>query len=142
MLELIRDRLAETGAEPGDIVLELSEDQLAAAAKTRSEFVHAVAEIGCQVALDAFKKGGRGSFLLKQFPIGYIKLGPPFVEDLAVDRERRRSVSDTVQKNPLVFLFPPLLHPDNARPEHRIHLKVSPSSMPQGWITRSSCNPE
>ena len=98
MLELIRDRLAESGADPGDLVFELSEDQLAAAARTRSEFVHAVAELGCQVALDAFEKGGRGSFLLKQFPIGYIKLGPPFIEDLAVDRERRRSVSDAVLK--------------------------------------------
>src|SRR5882757_7876132 len=66
MLELIRDRLEETGAHPGDIVLELSEEQLAKAAKVNGEFVHAVSELGCQIALDAFVKGGRGSFLLKQ----------------------------------------------------------------------------
>jgi EAL domain-containing protein (putative c-di-GMP-specific phosphodiesterase class I) len=98
MLELIGDRLEETGAKPGDIVFELSEEQLAAAAKARSEFVHAVAELGCQVALDAFEQGGRGSFLLRQFPIGYIKLGPPFIQDLAADRNKRRSVSDAVLK--------------------------------------------
>jgi EAL domain-containing protein (putative c-di-GMP-specific phosphodiesterase class I) len=98
MLELIRDRLEETGAEPGDVVFELSEKQLAVAAKTRSEFVHAVGGLGCQIALDAFESGGRGSFLLRQFPIGYIKLGPPFIKDLAVDRHKRRSVSDAVLK--------------------------------------------
>jgi EAL domain-containing protein (putative c-di-GMP-specific phosphodiesterase class I) len=98
MLDLIRVRLEETGANPADIVFELSEAQLAAAAKTRSEFVHAVGELGCQIALDAFIQGGRGSFLLKQFPIGFVKLGPPFIEDLAVDRSKRRAVSSAVDK--------------------------------------------
>jgi FOG: EAL domain len=98
MLELIRDRLEETGAKPGDIVFELSEKQLVVAAKTRSEFVHAVGGLGCQIALDAFERGGRGSFLLRQFPIGYIKLGSPFIQDLAIDRHKRRAVSDAVLK--------------------------------------------
>jgi hypothetical protein len=76
MLELIRDRIVETGAKPSDIVLELSERQLAAQAETRGDFVHAVSGLGCQIALDAFEKGGHNAFLLKQFPIGYVKLGP------------------------------------------------------------------
>jgi EAL domain-containing protein (putative c-di-GMP-specific phosphodiesterase class I) len=98
MLELIRDRLEETGADPADIVLELSEQQLARAARTESEFVHGVSELGCQIALDAFVTGGRGSFLLSRFPIGYIKLGSPFIEDLATDRRKRREVSGAVLK--------------------------------------------
>jgi EAL domain-containing protein (putative c-di-GMP-specific phosphodiesterase class I) len=96
MLELIRDRLEQTGADPSDVVLELSELQLAKAAKGQSEFVHAVSELGCQIALDAFVQGGRGSFLLKQFPIGYVKLGAPFIEGLAADRSKRREVSSAV----------------------------------------------
>jgi EAL domain-containing protein (putative c-di-GMP-specific phosphodiesterase class I) len=98
MLELIRDRIEETGAKPSDIVLELSERQLAAQAETRGDFVHAVSGLGCQIALDAFEKGGHNAFLLKQFPIGYVKLGPPFVEHQAVDRNRRRSVGTAVLK--------------------------------------------
>lgn len=98
MLELIRDRLVETGADPADIVFELSEQQLARAAKTEREFVHAVSALGCEIALDAFVKGGRGSFLLDRFPIGYIKLGSPFIEDLATDRGKRREVSGAVLK--------------------------------------------
>jgi EAL domain-containing protein (putative c-di-GMP-specific phosphodiesterase class I) len=98
MLDLIRRRLEETGADPADVVFELSEAQLVAAAKTRSEFVHAVAALGCRIALDAFIQGGRGSFLLKEFPIGYVKLGPPFIEDLAIDRSKRRAVSSSVDK--------------------------------------------
>src|SRR6266545_3086480 len=83
----------ETGAKPSHIVFELSEKQLVVAAKTRSEFVLAVADLGCQIAIDAFEQGGRGSFLLRQFPIGYIKLGPSFIQDLPIDRHKRRSVN-------------------------------------------------
>jgi ammonium transporter, Amt family len=98
MLELIRDRLDVTAADPADIVLELSELQLANATKRESEFVHAVSELGCQIALDAFVQGGRGSFLLKRFPIGYVKLGASFIEGLAADRGKRREVSSAVLK--------------------------------------------
>jgi EAL domain-containing protein (putative c-di-GMP-specific phosphodiesterase class I) len=98
MVDLIRERIEETGAEPSDIVLELSERQLAAEAETRGDFVRAVGELGCQIALDAFEEGGRDSFLLTQFPIGYVKLGPPFIEDLAANRSKRRNVSTAVLK--------------------------------------------
>jgi EAL domain-containing protein (putative c-di-GMP-specific phosphodiesterase class I) len=98
MLDLIRDRLEETGADPADIVLEVSEAQLGKAAKSEGRFVHAVSELGCQIALDAFVQGGRGSFLLKKFPIGYVKLGHRFIDGLAVDRGKRREVSSAVLK--------------------------------------------
>jgi EAL domain-containing protein (putative c-di-GMP-specific phosphodiesterase class I) len=98
MLELIRRKLGETGADPADVVFEVSEQQLANAAKQEGEFVHAVSELGCQIALDAFVRGGRGSFLLKQFPIGYVKLGPHFIDGLAAERGQRREVSGAVLK--------------------------------------------
>jgi EAL domain-containing protein (putative c-di-GMP-specific phosphodiesterase class I) len=96
MLDLIRERLDETGAKPSNVVLELSERQLAAEAETRGHFVRAVAQLGCKIALDAFEQGGRDSFLLRQFPIAFVKLGPPFVEDLAIDKSKRRSVGTAV----------------------------------------------
>src|SRR4051794_17300283 len=42
MLELIRHRLDESGADPSDLVLEVSESQLSAAGKTRSDFIGGV----------------------------------------------------------------------------------------------------
>jgi EAL domain-containing protein (putative c-di-GMP-specific phosphodiesterase class I) len=98
MVELIRDRLEETGADPGDVVLELSEAQMMAGLDAAGAFVNAAAELGCQIALDGFVEGGPESFLLRRLPIRYVKLGPPFIDDLAQDRSKRRAVSSAVLK--------------------------------------------
>jgi EAL domain-containing protein (putative c-di-GMP-specific phosphodiesterase class I) len=105
LVDLIRTQLDRTGADPANLVLEVSEAQLAAAAEsqsdfseTRGQFIFAVSELGCQVALDGFIQGGRGSFLLRQFPIGFVKLGAPFIKDLPTNRGKRRAVSSAVLK--------------------------------------------
>jgi EAL domain-containing protein (putative c-di-GMP-specific phosphodiesterase class I) len=98
MVELIRERLEETGADPQDLVLELSEAQLTESLARGGAFVDAVADLGCQIALDGFVEGGPESFLLRRFPIGYVKLGAPFIEGLADDRGKRRAVSSAVLK--------------------------------------------
>jgi EAL domain-containing protein (putative c-di-GMP-specific phosphodiesterase class I) len=98
MVDLIRDRLEETDADPGDVVFELSEKQLTEALDSGEAFVHAVAELGCQIALDGYVEGGPESFLLRRLPISYVKLGPPFIDDLAEERGKRRSVSSVVLK--------------------------------------------
>jgi EAL domain-containing protein (putative c-di-GMP-specific phosphodiesterase class I) len=98
MVELIRERLEETEADPRDVVLELSEKQLTEALDSGGAFVNAVAALGCQIALDGFVEGGPESFLLRRLPIGYVKLGPPFIDGLTDDRGKRRSVSSAVLK--------------------------------------------
>ncbi len=98
MVELIRHRLEETEADPGAVVLELSETQLTEALDAGGDFVNAVSELGCQIALDGFVEGGPESFLLRRFPIDYVKLGQPFIENLAEDRDKRRRVSGAVLK--------------------------------------------
>ena len=98
MVELIRKGLEESGANASDLVLELSETQLTAALDTGGAFVNAVTELGCQIALDGFVEGGPKSFLLRRFPIGYVKLGAPFIDGLAEDRGKRRAVSSAVLK--------------------------------------------
>src|SRR4051812_26015332 len=52
MVDLIRDELESTGAEPRDVVLELSEAQLTEALDSGEAFVNAAVELGCQIALD------------------------------------------------------------------------------------------
>jgi EAL domain-containing protein (putative c-di-GMP-specific phosphodiesterase class I) len=98
MVELIRDRLEETGADPGDVVLELSEAQLTAGLDSAGAFVNAAAELGCRIALDGFVEGGPESFLLRRLPIRYVKLGSPFIDDLAEHRSQRRAVGGAVLK--------------------------------------------
>src|SRR3954471_11945066 len=98
MVELIRDRLQETDVDPRDVVFELSETQLTEALDAGSDFVNSVAELGCQIALDGFVEGGPESFLLRRLPIGFVKLGAPFIDGLAENRAKRRSVSSAVLK--------------------------------------------
>ncbi|MGA8219192.1 MAG: EAL domain-containing protein [Solirubrobacterales bacterium] len=98
MVALIGERLEETGADPRDVVLELSEAQLTEALDSGGAFVNAVAELGCQIALDGFIEGGPECFLLRRLPISYVKLGAPFIDGLATDRRKRRSVSSAVLK--------------------------------------------
>jgi EAL domain-containing protein (putative c-di-GMP-specific phosphodiesterase class I) len=97
LLELIRRRTGETGAAPGNIVLELGEEQL----RTRlgsGEFVRGVHGLGCRIALDGFIQGGRGAVLLKQLPLDYVKLGGGFISGLGADGRRRRKARNATAK--------------------------------------------
>jgi EAL domain-containing protein (putative c-di-GMP-specific phosphodiesterase class I) len=96
LLRLIRSRLEETGANPGDLVFELSEAQLSRAGRGGTEFIASAHELGCGIALDGFIEGGRDAMLLRRFPISYVKLGHPFIGDLATDPGRRRLVGRVV----------------------------------------------
>lgn len=98
LLDRIRDGLEESGARAIDLVLELSEKQLVREIEWGGEFVHAASDLGCRIALDGFVTGGKGSLLLKRFPIDFVKLGPPFVGDLSVGRAKRRKVNGAVLK--------------------------------------------
>jgi EAL domain-containing protein (putative c-di-GMP-specific phosphodiesterase class I) len=93
MLELIRERLELTGADAGDLVLELAECQLVAASEEQLDFVQAAGDLGCELALDGFVEGGPDAFLLRRLPIDYVKLGSDFMGYLETDPARRRAVS-------------------------------------------------
>jgi EAL domain-containing protein (putative c-di-GMP-specific phosphodiesterase class I) len=96
MLDLIRERLELTSMDPGDLIFELGERQLVAAAKEQRDFVRVASNLGCGIALDGFVEGGRGAFLLKRAPINYVKLGPDFIEGLETDAGRREAVAGAV----------------------------------------------
>jgi EAL domain-containing protein (putative c-di-GMP-specific phosphodiesterase class I) len=96
LLDLMQTQLEQTHANPTDLVLEVSEAQLAAAVESRGDYIDALDEMGCRVALDGFIQGGRGSSLLRKFPISYVKLGAPFIRTLTTNRGTRRAVSSAV----------------------------------------------
>ena len=98
LLELIRAGIQRTGVDPGGIVLELGEKQLAAQVEAGAGFVRGAHELGCGIALDGFVRGGRGSVLLKELPIDYVKLGALFIRGLARDGRRRRKARNAAAK--------------------------------------------
>jgi EAL domain-containing protein (putative c-di-GMP-specific phosphodiesterase class I) len=93
MLELIRERLELTGADAGDLVLELAERQLLAASEEQLDLVQAGGDLGCELALDGDVEGGPDAFLLRRLPIDYVKLGSDFMGNLESDPARRSAVS-------------------------------------------------
>ena len=96
MLALIRGGVDDSGVDPGDLVFELSESQLAGGTEAHGAFIGLLSDLGCGVALDGFIEGGRGASLLRRLPIDYVKLGPPFFSDLASDRGHRRALSNVI----------------------------------------------
>ncbi|HSD23303.1 MAG TPA: EAL domain-containing protein [Solirubrobacterales bacterium] len=98
LLELMRRAVGETGANPGDLVIELGEEQLITGLGAGRGFVRAAHELGCRIALDGYIRGGRGRALLKGLPIDFIKLGPPFVNGLVEDGRRRRKARNAAGK--------------------------------------------
>jgi EAL domain-containing protein (putative c-di-GMP-specific phosphodiesterase class I) len=88
LLNLVRERLEATDADPGDVVFELSEKQLGEAGEEEAGFLRVVSELGCPLAVDDFVGEG-DSAPLRAFPPGYIKLGPELLGDIAADPASR-----------------------------------------------------
>jgi PAS domain S-box-containing protein len=83
LLPLIQQALSDAGADPSDLVFEITETALMDDVEAGEAFARGVAEIGCDLALDDFGKG-YGSFTrLKRLPIKYLKIDMEFVRNLA-----------------------------------------------------------
>jgi EAL domain-containing protein (putative c-di-GMP-specific phosphodiesterase class I) len=95
LLDLIRERLEETGADPANLVFELGEAQLSEADEDGVDFVRVAAELGCPIAVDNFT-GGDASSLLRHYPLRYVKVGPALVGGITASPEARQTVSRIV----------------------------------------------
>ena len=83
LLPLIENAVSDAGADPSDLVFEITETALMEDAEAGEGFARGVADIGCDLALDDFGKG-YGSFTrLKRLPIKYLKIDMEFVRNLA-----------------------------------------------------------
>ncbi|MDQ1437966.1 MAG: hypothetical protein QOK43_1595 [Acidimicrobiaceae bacterium] len=92
LLPFIEHQIREHGADPGNLVFEITETALMRDLTAGQSFAHGVAEIGCGLALDDFGTG-YGSFMyLKNLPIGYLKIDIEFVRDLVTNPANRHVV--------------------------------------------------
>ena len=82
VLDDIESALERTGADPRNLVFEITETALItdeAAAKTFADRLHT---LGCKLALDDFGTGYGGFTYLKQLPVDFLKIDIEFVRDL------------------------------------------------------------
>jgi EAL domain-containing protein (putative c-di-GMP-specific phosphodiesterase class I) len=82
MLSLIDTQLHETGADPAQVVFEITETALIHEIDAGEAFARDLTELGCELALDDFGTGFGSFTYLKRLPISYLKIDIEFVRQL------------------------------------------------------------
>ena len=84
------------GADPTNLVFELTETAILTDIKVVEEFAKGLAELGCGLALDDFGTGFGTLTYLKLLPVQYLKIDVEFVRDLATNQTNQYLVKAIV----------------------------------------------
>jgi len=82
ILPLIESELSATGADPANVIFEITETALMRDIDAGEAFANGLTDLGCGLALDDFGTGFGSFTYLKRLPIGYLKIDIEFVRDL------------------------------------------------------------
>jgi PAS domain S-box-containing protein len=82
LLAQIEDRLSATGADPANLIFEITETALMKDIDAGEAFARGLRDMGCAVALDDFGTGFGSFTYLKRLPIQFLKIDIEFVRDL------------------------------------------------------------
>lgn len=82
LLSFIRAELSRTGADPADLVFEITETALMSDIEKGHAFAHGIVRLGGSLALDDFGTGFGTFTHVKKLPISYLKIDIEFVKDL------------------------------------------------------------
>jgi PAS domain S-box-containing protein len=88
--------LRESGADPANVVFEITEKALHEQEEAAHAFADAMHRIGCELALDDFGTRYGGFKYLKRLPVRYLKIDNEFVGDLLEDESSVHVVSAVV----------------------------------------------
>jgi PAS domain S-box-containing protein len=78
----IGEQLDDKGADPGNIIFEITETALMQDIDAGEAFARGLRDLGCSVALDDFGTGFGSFTYLKRLPIHYLKIDIEFVREL------------------------------------------------------------
>ncbi|HEY8001500.1 MAG TPA: EAL domain-containing protein [Solirubrobacterales bacterium] len=92
----IRYALERSGADPSNIVFELTETAAATASEDLREFGSRIEQIGCALAIDDFGTGFGSLTYLKHLPVRYLKIDMEFVRGIAESAADRAIVQSIV----------------------------------------------
>jgi PAS domain S-box-containing protein len=85
LLTFIEHELRSAGADPANLVFEITETALMKDIEAGKAFITGLTDIGCRVALDDFGTGFASFTYLKTFNLAYLKIDVDFVHNLAAD---------------------------------------------------------
>ena len=97
MLSFIKEEIRRTGADPADLVFEITETALMTDLGAGAEFARSLAGLGCGLAIDDFGTGFGSLVYLKKLPITQLKIDIEFVRDLATNQANRDVVEAIVR---------------------------------------------
>ena len=96
LLAYIASELRAAGADPTNLVFELTETAILTDIKVVEQFAKGLAELGCGLALDDFGTGFGTLTYLKLLPVQYLKIDVEFVRDLATNQTNQYLVKAIV----------------------------------------------
>ena len=91
-----QDGAGATGADPGQVVFELTETAMATASEDLRAFGTEIERIGCALAIDDFGTGFGSLTYLKHLPVRYLKIDMEFVAGLRSSAADRAIVESIV----------------------------------------------
>ncbi|MGH2977099.1 MAG: EAL domain-containing protein [Gaiellaceae bacterium] len=92
LLSLIESQLHASGADPANIVFEITETALMNDIDAAEEFTRDLVTLGCGLALDDFGTGFGSFTYLKRLPVTYLKIDQDFVHELATNKSNQHLV--------------------------------------------------
>lgn len=96
LVDSVRAVLAESGVEPGQLELEVTESVSLKSAGGLPEALQALRALGCRIAIDDFGTGQASLDYLRRFPADRIKIDQSFVRHIGVDPDDEAIVRATV----------------------------------------------
>jgi EAL domain-containing protein (putative c-di-GMP-specific phosphodiesterase class I) len=96
LVAVIEQELRRAPADPGNLVIEVTEAALMADLEAGEAFAQRLSEIGCGLALDDFGTGFGSFTYLTRLPFDYLKIDIDFVHDIASNLATQHLVKATV----------------------------------------------
>lgn len=96
-LDMVRKALAETGCDPQNIAIEITEGVLMDEMSTQVAHLHELRALGIHIWLDDFGSGHSGLSYLRDFPIDVIKIDKGLVQNMGSNQANRVFVSAIAQ---------------------------------------------
>jgi EAL domain-containing protein (putative c-di-GMP-specific phosphodiesterase class I) len=94
-VDLVREALAESGADPSWLLLEITESLVLRDAEQVVSDLRTLREIGVRIAIDDFGTGYSSLSYLRQMPVDVLKLDKSFIDDI-LGSEQQRTMVDTI----------------------------------------------
>jgi PAS domain S-box-containing protein len=96
VLHELETAVAESGIDPGLLVVEITETAFAAASGAGQEFARRLRSLGCRLALDDFGTGFSSLSYLKHLPADHLKIDIDFVRELTSNETDARVIRGIV----------------------------------------------